>query len=130
MASGPPASHTAGPAVSLHIAHPLPARTLARLADDVCAWLHEVDRRFSPYKEDSEVNQVHRGELEVAAGSADLRAVLDTCADLWRATDGYFDLHSVFTAQAVPWMPLSSVKAPCLSKQLPYFAEKSASLSP
>ncbi len=83
-----------GTAVSLHIADPLPAQTLAGLADGVFAWLREVDRRFSTYKEDSEVNRLQRGELDVAAASPDLRTVLDACADLWRATDGYFDAYA------------------------------------
>ncbi len=83
-----------GTAVSLHLADPLPQPQLARLADEVFAWLHEVDRRFSTYKEDSEVNRVHRGELDPAAGSADLRKVLDACAELWRTTDGYFDAYA------------------------------------
>ncbi len=83
-----------GTAVSLLIADPLPLPTLEHLADGVFAWLHEVDRRFSTYKEDSEVNRVQRGELTVEAASPGLRAVLDTCADLWRATDGYFDVYA------------------------------------
>jgi FAD:protein FMN transferase len=83
-----------GTAVSLHIADPLPEPELVRLADDVFAWLHEVDRRFSTYKDDSEVNRVQRGELAPSAGSADLRKVLDACAELWRATDGYFDAYA------------------------------------
>jgi thiamine biosynthesis lipoprotein len=83
-----------GTAVSLLIADPLPGPELDRLADGVFAWLHEVDRRFSTYKEDSEVNRVQRGELDVRDASPDLRAVLDACADLWRATDGYFDVYA------------------------------------
>ncbi|OLB76384.1 MAG: thiamine biosynthesis protein [Actinobacteria bacterium 13_2_20CM_2_71_6] len=83
-----------GTAISLHIADELPRQTLERLADDVFAWLREVDARFSTFKEDSEVNRVQRGELDALAGSPDLRAVLETCADLWRATDGYFDVYA------------------------------------
>jgi FAD:protein FMN transferase len=83
-----------GTAVSLLIADPLPGPTLQRLAEDVFAWLREVDRRFSTYRDDSEVNRVQRGELDVPAGSPDLRAVLDTCAELWRATGGYFDVYA------------------------------------
>ncbi len=80
-----------GTAVSIELADPLPGPTLRRLIDDVCAWLHEVDRRFSTYRADSEVNRVERGELTAGDFSADLRTVLDACADLWRDTDGYFD---------------------------------------
>jgi thiamine biosynthesis lipoprotein len=53
-----------------------------------------VDERFSTYKEGSEVNRLHRGELRLADASPDLRAVLETCADLWGATDGYFDVYA------------------------------------
>src|SRR5439155_1154908 len=84
-----------GTAVSLHLADPLPQPQLARLADEVFAWLHEVDRRFSTYKEDSEVNRVHRGELDPAAGSADLRTVLGVGPDL-----GLADAHAT-AAQAM-----------------------------
>ena len=83
-----------GTAISLHIADPLPTSTLQRLAEDAFAWFHEVDRRFSTYKPDSEVNRLQRGELTADAGSADLRTVLDACARLWRATDGYFDAYA------------------------------------
>ena len=83
-----------GTAVSIDIADPLPAGTARRLADDVCTWLHEVDHRFSTYRDDSEVNRLHRGELTAAQFSPDLRFVLETCADLWRDTDGYFDAYA------------------------------------
>jgi thiamine biosynthesis lipoprotein len=83
-----------GTAVSIDIADPLPAGALDRLVADTCAWLHDVDRRFSTYKADSEVNRLHRGEIRTAQCSADLRSVLETCADLWRETDGYFDVYA------------------------------------
>jgi len=65
-----------------------------RLVDDAFAWLHEVDRRFSTYREDSEVNRLHRGELRLSQCSADLRGVLDQCAELWQRTDGFFDVYA------------------------------------
>src|SRR5439155_2069879 len=67
---------------------------LDTLADDVFAWLRLVDARFSTFKADSEVCRLDRGELALADASADLRAVLDRCADLWRETDGYFDAYA------------------------------------
>jgi FAD:protein FMN transferase len=60
----------------------------------VCDWLHEVDRRFSTYKAESEVCRLQRGEITLAECSADLRYVLEACADLWRDTDGYFDAYA------------------------------------
>jgi thiamine biosynthesis lipoprotein len=63
----------------------------AAAVDDVVAWLHEVDRRFSTYRADSEVSRLGRGELRAEHGSADLRHVLEACADMREATGGYFD---------------------------------------
>ena len=83
-----------GTAISLEVTDPLPDPELQHLADRVFDWFHEVDRRFSTYKADSEVNRLDRGELAAADCSADLHGVLDACADLWRATDGYFDIYA------------------------------------
>jgi len=81
-----------GTGISLDLADDLPG--LDTLADDVFAWLRLVDARFSTFKADSEVCRLDRGELALADASADLRAVLDRCADLWRETDGYFDAYA------------------------------------
>jgi thiamine biosynthesis lipoprotein len=83
-----------GTMIALDLADPLPEATLTALADDFFAWMRDVDKRFSTYKLDSEVNRVDRGELPVARASADLREVLDACARLWRDTDGYFDVYA------------------------------------
>jgi len=58
------------------------------------AWLHEVDHRFSTYRRDSEVNRLDRRELSPDECSDMLREVLADCADLWQATDGYFDVYA------------------------------------
>ncbi|WP_305782573.1 FAD:protein FMN transferase [Symbioplanes lichenis] len=86
--------HVMGTVVSIDLADDLPEPTLRALVADTCAWLHEVDARFSTYREDSEVSRFRRGELDLAGCSPDLRHVLDACADLWRATDGYFDAYA------------------------------------
>ena len=54
-------------------------------------WLHDVDRRFSTYRLDSEVNRIDRGELPVAGASDDVRWVLDRCVRLCAETGGAFD---------------------------------------
>lgn len=59
--------------------------------DEAFAWLHEVDRRFSPYREDSEVSRHARGELSADDASAELREVLRLCEDLRVRSDGAFD---------------------------------------
>jgi thiamine biosynthesis lipoprotein len=84
-----------GTAVSIELADDdRPESELRGLIADVSEWLHEVDARFSTYKEDSEVSRLRRGEVTAADCSADLRHVLDACADLWRDTDGYFDAYA------------------------------------
>jgi thiamine biosynthesis lipoprotein len=83
-----------GTAVSVHLADLLPGPVLRRLADEVCAWLHLVDERFSTYREESEISRLGRGTLALDDCSADVRAVLEECAELWRSTDGYFDVYA------------------------------------
>ncbi len=58
------------------------------------AHLHDVDRRFSTYKPDSEVSRLGRGELVLDQASPDLRWVMGLCDELARLTDGYFDAHA------------------------------------
>ncbi|MER7052776.1 FAD:protein FMN transferase [Streptomyces sp. NPDC000351] len=60
-------------------------------ADAVFAWLREVDARFSPFRPDSEVSRLGRGE--VRSVSAGLREVLDLCEEYRVATGGAFDVR-------------------------------------
>jgi thiamine biosynthesis lipoprotein len=83
-----------GTVVSIDLADDLPEAALGGMIADVCGWLHEVDRRFSTYREGSEVNRFQRRELALDDLSPDMRHVLDVCADLWRETDGYFDAYA------------------------------------
>lgn len=55
------------------------------------AWLHDVDRRFSTYRADSEISRIDRGDLPVDAASDDVRWVLERCMRLRRETAGAFD---------------------------------------
>jgi len=80
-----------GTAISLELADQLPAARLAALADGVFAWLHEVDRRFSPFKPDSEVST--HGEPGATASPL-LHSVLQRCAALWTETGGWFDVYA------------------------------------
>ena len=55
--------------------------------------LHDVDRRFSTYRDDSEVSRYGRGELEAHDVSPDLRAVIAACDAVAAASGGTFDAH-------------------------------------
>ena len=56
-------------------------------------YLRGVDTRFSPYKPDSEVSRLIRGELEEAGCSAELREVLELCERVRVTTEGYFNIR-------------------------------------
>lgn len=60
-------------------------------ADELFAWLHEVDARFSPFRPDSEVSRLDRGELWDLG--ADLTEVLALCEYYRAATGGAFDVR-------------------------------------
>jgi FAD:protein FMN transferase len=65
--------------------------------DRVFAWLHWVDATFSPFRADSEISRIDRGELAAAEAHPLVRTVLARCEALRRETDGYFDArHSGF----------------------------------
>jgi thiamine biosynthesis lipoprotein len=66
----------------------------ASALDDVFAYLREIDLRFSPYKPDSEVSRMIRGELDETAASSDLRAILSLCDQVRRTSEGYFDIRA------------------------------------
>ncbi len=65
------------------------AETLAA----VYAYLEAVDRRFSTYRDDSEVQAINRGERRENDYSAEMREVLALADETARATHGYFDIH-------------------------------------
>ncbi|PAM98603.1 thiamine biosynthesis protein [Streptomyces sp. Alain-F2R5] len=80
--------HVMGFPVSLRVDDPdVPEEA----ADAVFRWLREVDARFSPFRDDSEVSRLERGE--VARVSADLGEVLDLCEAYRVATGGAFDVR-------------------------------------
>jgi thiamine biosynthesis lipoprotein len=59
-------------------------------ADRVFDWLRAVDLRFSPFRPDSEVSRLDRGELTQDEASDDLRHVLVLCERYERRSGGAF----------------------------------------
>jgi thiamine biosynthesis lipoprotein len=55
------------------------------------AWFHQVDRRFSPYRADSETRRHQRGEIAEQDRSPELVEVLAACAGVTAASGGAFD---------------------------------------
>ncbi|MDG5808650.1 FAD:protein FMN transferase [Streptomyces ossamyceticus] len=67
--------------------------TTAEAAEPAFDWLRQVDARFSPFRADSEVSRLDRGELAPHELSPDLAEVLDLCEEYRVATGGAFDVR-------------------------------------
>jgi len=78
--------------VSLDVREPDPREpAVAAALEAAVAWLHEVDARFSVYREESEIRRLDRGEAALDDCHPDVRHVLRACEDLRRVTGGAFD---------------------------------------
>src|SRR5829696_7108185 len=66
----------------------------AGAVDRVFGWLRFVDATFSPYRPDSEIRRLDRGELAQRDTHPLVREVLGRCARLRLATGGYFDVRA------------------------------------
>jgi thiamine biosynthesis lipoprotein len=85
--------HIMGTVVSFDVRDP-PGPRIGPAIDRAVASLHDVDRRFSTYRRDSEISRLARGELLLADADADVRKVLHRCEDLRKATGGAFDARA------------------------------------
>ena len=82
------------------------------LIDELVAWFHEVDDVFSPYKEQSTISRLGRGELaptDVEVGD-DVREVLQRCGELAEETNGVFDVWSLPSPNGTRFDPCGFVK--------------------
>jgi thiamine biosynthesis lipoprotein len=77
-----------GTVVSIDVRAPLVG---PEATDAIVAWLHDVDRRFSPFKPDSEVSRIIRGELALDDASADVRAMYTLADEVAERSGGAFD---------------------------------------
>ena len=81
------AEHVMGTVVSFDV--PVSARHDGSL-DAAIRWLHWVDRVFSPYRADSDVSLLARGEVTVGACAPEMAEVLAACAVVRDLSGGYF----------------------------------------
>ncbi len=71
----------------------LPDGRLGSVLDEVFAWFHEVDARFSLYRGDSEMSRLARGEIAQTDVHQDIREVLDQCEVVRVRSGGTFDVR-------------------------------------
>ncbi|HXA28352.1 MAG TPA: FAD:protein FMN transferase [Candidatus Angelobacter sp.] len=81
--------HVMGTVVSIDVRD---AEADPHVLDTVVEWLHEVDARFSTYREDSEVSRLSRGELSLGDAHADVREALALCDEVHALSHGLFDV--------------------------------------
>jgi FAD:protein FMN transferase len=63
------------------------------LFEAVFAYFDYVDRKFSTYKEDSEISLINRGELALDEASQDMKTVLALAEQMRIETNGFFDIR-------------------------------------
>ena len=83
--------HCMGTVFSFDVREPGVSETVL---DEAGALLRGVDETFSTYREGSEVSQIARGELSIAASSPEVRFVLAECERYRLLTDGYFSAYA------------------------------------
>jgi thiamine biosynthesis lipoprotein len=100
-----------GTAVSIDVRDPDAQRGAV---DAVIEWLHHVDDVFSPYKFDSPISAIGRGDVVLAGLSWDVRdeigEVLTLCETMCRRTAGAFDAFEVPAPNGTRFDPSGLVK--------------------
>lgn len=76
----------------------------------VVAWLHHVDEVFSPYKPESPISAIGRGELSFADASSEIQEVLRLCEQVRVDTNGAFDVFEVPAPNGTTFDPSGLVK--------------------
>lgn len=61
--------------------------------DSVFAYFEQVDARFSPFKADSEISRINRGEIAPDGHSEPMREVLALAEKTRQQSQGYFDIR-------------------------------------
>jgi len=80
--------HVMGLPVSVEVRRP--THDMAPALQRAFDWLHSVDRRFSPFRTDSEVCRAGRGELGPEDYSREFTEILALCAEYERRSGGAF----------------------------------------
>lgn len=60
--------------------------------EQIYDYFHHIDERFSPFRSNSEVNQMNRGEITAKTASAEMKEVLKLSAQTKKETHGFFDI--------------------------------------
>lgn len=61
--------------------------------EKVFTFFDYVDKKFSTYKKNSEIERINRGEIDWGEFSLDMRKIFLLCEKTKRETGGYFDIE-------------------------------------
>lgn len=96
-----------GTAVTLDIRDPfVPAGAVT----EVVEWLHHVDAIFSPYRDDSPITRLGRGELQRNQLDPQVQGVLDLCEVARVESSGAFDVFKMAAPNGTTLDPSGLVK--------------------
>lgn len=79
-----------GMPVIIEIAEKVPDECFDKAFD----YFREVDERFSPYKQNSEVTRINDKRIRQQASSAKMKEILKLSEETRKATNGYFDVYN------------------------------------
>ena len=60
--------------------------------DEVFSYFEAIDKRFSTYKEESEISKINRGEISQIDYSREMREIFALAEEIKQKTNGYFDI--------------------------------------
>ncbi len=63
-----------------------------KIFDKVFSYFEEVDKRFSPFKEESELSKINRNEIKKDEWSNEMKEVFELSEKTKTETNGYFDI--------------------------------------
>lgn len=61
--------------------------------DNVFDYFDYVDKKFSTYKDDSEISEINNGQKQEKDYSQDMKEVFELCEQTKKETEGYFDIQ-------------------------------------
>ncbi len=79
-----------GMPISVEIVDP---RAQQKDLGEIFAFFRKVDRQFSPFRKESEVSKINRGEVLESDYSPEMKEILKLAEKTKNSTNGYFDIH-------------------------------------
>lgn len=68
-------------------------RAQAKDVEEVFIYLLDIDEQFSTYKNNSEIEKINRGEIDIKDASKKVKEIFALCEQTKQETHGYFDMH-------------------------------------